>query len=212
MTKGTKKEIQESKNKLWTSASSKPQLFSLHPWACSCFIRYSLNEVLLKGSAQAGLKWLFRSDFPSWSESAEIWHVYSFCVKRCPCFFPQAGKQGFKHILESSPPPPPPLQSPSNSVKDTCTVFWPSKMKILRCLETDREGGGGGGGLNLMQFCPYVSAFLKKSKSSVSKLVNIIAWYRMWARLLAAWIIPTVPRFSVTLIMWLHDWTQLFTK
>ena len=56
----------------------------------------------------------FPSDFPSCSESAEIWHVNSFCVKKCPCFFffPQAGKQGLKHILESSPPPhllaPPP--------------------------------------------------------------------------------------------------------
>ena len=52
-------------------------------------------------------------------------------------FFSQAGKQGFKHILESSPP-----QSTSNSVKDTRTVFWSSKIEILRCLETDREGGG----------------------------------------------------------------------
>ena len=28
----------------------------------------------------------------------------------------------------------------------TCTVFWPSKVEILRCLETDREREGGGGG------------------------------------------------------------------
>ena len=28
-----------------------------------------------------------RSEFPSCSESAEIWHVYSFCVEKCPCFF-----------------------------------------------------------------------------------------------------------------------------
>ena len=36
--------------------------------------------------------------------------------------------------------------------------------------------------------------------------------YRMWASLLAGWIIPTVPRFSVTLIVWLCDRTELFTK
>ena len=41
-----------------------------------------------------------------------------FVLKKCPCvFFPQARKQGFKHILESSPPlpfsHPPPPQSPS---------------------------------------------------------------------------------------------------
>ena len=44
-------------------------------------------------------------------ESAEIWHANSFCVQKCPCvflfflFFPQARKQGFKHILESPPHP-----------------------------------------------------------------------------------------------------------
>ena len=46
----------------------------------------------LSGSVQAGHMWLFRSDFPSCSESAEIWHVYSFCVKKCPCFFQECRK------------------------------------------------------------------------------------------------------------------------
>ena len=45
---------------------------------------------------QAGPMWLFRDDFPSCSGSAEIWHVYSLCVKKCPCvlFFKNAEKYG----------------------------------------------------------------------------------------------------------------------
>ena len=41
-------------------------------------------------------------------------------------------------------------------------MFWLSRIEILRCLDTDRDGkeGGGGGGVTL--FCPYFSAFLKK--------------------------------------------------
>ena len=58
------------------------------------------------------------------------------------CFFPQAGKQGFKHVLESP--------TPSNSIKHTCTVFLLSRIEILGCLEMDRERGerGGGGGVD----------------------------------------------------------------
>ena len=38
--------------------------------------------------------WLFRSDFPSCSGSAEIWHGDSFSVKKCPFFF--FHKRGYK--------------------------------------------------------------------------------------------------------------------
>ena len=31
--------------------------------------------------------YLFRCNFSSCSESPEIWHADSFCVKKCPCFF-----------------------------------------------------------------------------------------------------------------------------
>ena len=34
----------------------------------------------------------------------------------------------------------------------------------------------------------------------------------MWTGLLAGQIIHTAPKFSVTLIVWLRDWTELFTK
>ena len=64
-------------------------------------------------------------------------------------FFHKRGSKASNTFLKVHPPPPPPYllppQSPSNSVKDTCTVFWPSKIEILRCLEMNREGGGGGG-------------------------------------------------------------------
>ena len=65
-----------------------------------------MKEQQLKGSIQAVPMWLFCSDFSSCLESAEIWHADSFSVKKCSCvFFPQVGKQGFKHVLESPPPP-----------------------------------------------------------------------------------------------------------
>ena len=54
----------------------------------------------------------------------------------------------------------PPPQSPSNSVKDTCTVFCPQRSTLFG----DRRRGGGGGVLNLTQFCPHIlSAFLIKN-------------------------------------------------
>ena len=102
---------------LWLLINGLGQRRSLekYKWTFLCWSRQGRGQ--LKGSVQAGPKWLFRSDFPSCSESAEIWHVYSFCAEKCPClFFPQAGKQGFKHSLESSPPPhllaPPPPNLP----------------------------------------------------------------------------------------------------
>ena len=49
---------------------------------------------------QAGPKWLFRSDFPSCSESAEIWHVYSFCVKKCPGFVFQECRKIWTKLCE----------------------------------------------------------------------------------------------------------------
>ena len=48
----------------------------------------------LSSSVQASPKWLFRSDFPSCSESAEIWHVYCFCVKKWPCVFIEGRLRG----------------------------------------------------------------------------------------------------------------------
>ena len=65
--------------------------------------------------------------------------------KTSPHFFPQAGKQGFKHIHESPPPSP----SPSPSLqwwewrKHTHTVFQFSRMEILYSLEMGRERGRG---------------------------------------------------------------------
>ena len=72
-----------------------------------------------------------------------------FVLKNVPVFFSTSGEARLQtHSWKFTPcpsrTPPPPPQSPSNSVKDTCTVFWPSKIEILCCLETDREGGGEG--------------------------------------------------------------------
>ena len=108
---------------------------------------YHYNK--LKGSVQASPMWLFRSDFPSCSESSEIWHD-SFSVKKCPwIFFHKRGNKASNTFLKVHPPPPTLLASPpphpSNSVKDTHTVFWLSRIEILHCLKMDRGGGGGGG-------------------------------------------------------------------
>ena len=65
---------------------------------------------------QAGPKWLFRSHIPSCSESAEIWHVYSFCVKKCPCVF---------------------------FVFQECRKIW-TKLRQIQLYLREIEGGGGG--------------------------------------------------------------------
>ena len=68
----------------------------------------------LSSSVQAGPKWLFRSDFPSCSESAELWHVYSLCVKKCPCgFFFQECKNIWTKLCQIQPPLPL-CRSPNN--------------------------------------------------------------------------------------------------
>ena len=111
--------------------------------------------------------YLFRCHFSSCSESTEIWHADSFCVKKCPVHFSTSGETGFKHALESPPPPPPPPSPPStpsppsNGIKHTHAVFLFSRIEILQCLETD-SGRGGGGGVDLNTIWSIFSAFLKK--------------------------------------------------
>ena len=54
-------------------------VFSFGPLLSQCCSVSQIN-----GSGQASPKWQFRRDSPSCSESAEICHVDSFCVKKCP--------------------------------------------------------------------------------------------------------------------------------
>ena len=71
----------------------------------------------MSSSVQASPKWLLRSNFPSCSESAEIWHVYSFCVKKCPWFFFQECRKLWTKLHQIQTPPPPSLHlcpSPNN--------------------------------------------------------------------------------------------------
>ena len=63
-----------------------------------------MSDIQLSSSVQAGPKWLFRSDFPSCSESAEIWHVYSFCVKKCPWFFFKNAETYGQNCVKFNPP------------------------------------------------------------------------------------------------------------
>ena len=56
---------------------------------------------------QAGPKWLFHSDFQSCSESAEIWHVYFFCLKKRPCVFFQEWRKIWTKLHQIQPSPLP---------------------------------------------------------------------------------------------------------
>ena len=94
-------------------------------------------------------KYLFRCDFSSCSESTEIWHADSFCVKKCPCvFFNKRGNEASNMLLKvhttpSAPPPPPP--SSSTVVKHThaqCFCFQRSKSyNVWRRTQGERGGG-----------------------------------------------------------------------
>ena len=55
-------------------------VFSFGPLLSQCCSVSQIN-----GSGQASHKWPFRRDSPSCSESAEMCHVDSFCVTKCPC-------------------------------------------------------------------------------------------------------------------------------
>ena len=63
----------------------------------------------LSSSRQAGPKWLFHNDFQSCSESAEIWHVYSFCLKKRLFSFSRMKKNMGKIASNSTLPLPLPL-------------------------------------------------------------------------------------------------------
>ena len=93
------------------------------------------------GSEQAGPMWLFRSDFPSCSESAEIWHVYStlFVLKNVHVFF-QASRKIWTKLREMQPPPPL-CPSPNN------IGFRSLRAKTLHVFFMLLEGDGGEGGL-----------------------------------------------------------------
>ena len=84
----------------------------------------------LKGSVKERGMYLFRCDFSSCSESTEIWHAYSFCVKKGPCFFfHKRVNEASNTLLKVHPPSalPPPFCPPSLPLQwrktHTCTVF-----------------------------------------------------------------------------------------
>ena len=92
-----------------------------------------------------------------------------FLWKNVPVvFFHKRGNKVSSTLLKVHPPYPPPSPplppppSPSNRVQHTCTVFWLSRIKILHCLETDREVVW-----IFTQFCPYFSAFLKNKHKDI---------------------------------------------
>ena len=117
------------------------------------------TDTLLKGSVEERHVNQFRCDFSSSSECTEIWHANSFCVTKCPCFFPQVRKKGFKHAFES---PPPPLQWRETHVHSVL-VLKDRNPTLFGDGERERRGGGGGvGGWVFAQFCLYFSALLKK--------------------------------------------------
>ena len=104
------------------------------------------------GSVEGRRMYLFHCDFSSCSES-EIWHAHSFSVKKCTfVFFSQAGKQGFKHALES--PPPLLLHPPSNGVKHT----------HAQCFTSQRLKYGHRGRVDFYEIWSIVFCLLEKRK------------------------------------------------
>ena len=154
---------------------------------------------------QDGPLWLFHSDFTSSSESAEIWHVYCFCVKKGPCFFFTSKASNMFSKVQPPPPPPPPHPScnpppPSNSVKDTCTVLWPSKIEILCCLETNGEGRGGWISRSFVKICLHSWKNNNTGTFLNTKRVDMPNFSRMWA----TWTIATKSSYRAGL----HGATQ----
>ena len=107
-----------------------------------------------------------------------------FVLKNVPVFFfPQAGKQVFKHILESSPPafshpPPPPPSIPSNSIKDTCSVLALKDRNST--LFWDEQRGRGGGVefdtiLSILHFC-----ILEKKNTKTVDMPNFSRFGATW--------------------------------
>ena len=99
----------------------------------------TLSAIIMKGSVEGRRKYLFCCDFSSCSESAEIWHAYSFCVKKCPCgfFFKKAEKYG-PHYTKIHPSP----LCPSPNI----VGFRSLRTKTLCMCVFYNIGGGGGGG------------------------------------------------------------------
>ena len=96
-------------------------------------------------SVQADPKWVFRSHLPSCSESAEILHVYSFCVKKCPCGFFQECRNIWTKLRQIQPPPPPSL---SVSKQRRISIFEGQNTVHVSFMLLEGYWGGGGGGVN----------------------------------------------------------------
>ena len=70
--------------------------------------------VAILGAWNRGYSWLFRSDFPSCSKSAEM---STLCVlKNVPVFFFKNAETSGQNRIKFNPPPPPPPSPPSLSV------------------------------------------------------------------------------------------------
>ena len=102
--------------------SFKPFRSEYSNWHISLFgIETKITNQYWWALSKKGVKWyLFRCNFSSCSETAEIWHANSFCVKNVPVSFfsHKRGNEASNTLWKSTSPrllPPP----PSNGVKDT---------------------------------------------------------------------------------------------
>ena len=106
------------------------------------------------------------------AESAEIWHVYSLCVKKCPCgFFFQECRNIWRKLCQIQPPPPSlPLCPSPNTVEFRSLRAKTLCMCLLRYWrEIERGGlreGRGGGGVNSQEcVCSLASPLVEKTKT-----------------------------------------------
>ena len=97
---------------------------------------YPKMGLAIEGLHGRGIFTYFRCDFSSCSESTETWHAYSFCAKKCPCFFfKQAEKIWTKWC---KPPPPPPSKQCTTSILEN----W-NTVHVCFCPVPQLEGEGG---------------------------------------------------------------------
>ena len=98
-------------------------------------------KIQLKGSVKQRrtVPYPFHFDFSSCSESTEIWHAYSFCVKNVPVFSFSRRQKKMDQIARKSPPP----LCPSPNIAG----FRSLRTKTLcMCVFYAIGVGGGGGG------------------------------------------------------------------
>ena len=122
-------------------------------------VRLSVPCKQLKGSVKERNMHLFCCDFSSCSESTEIWHAYSFWVKKYRVFFFKKAEKYGPNCTKIHPTPLPLCPSPN------IVGFQSLRTKTLHVCFTPLEGGSEeGGGLSRACLKPCFPTCGKKNR------------------------------------------------